>query len=141
MTHISRKRNFQIETSFNPKNISKEYSKNFRLRIMRKKIYLPWTKIYRTDVMDLLIYTNDKYGILNHEQNIVIPFEDFFPTEKISQDSNLHIPNVKYKKHLPAYSESQRLDLELAGITVNEKGRRKSLSTEAYKKNKRRLIK
>ena len=70
----------------------------------------------RLDMIDLFIYGKNEYGVLHFGYNNFIPWDDFYPATKISDNSALELPNMSQKKYFQPRTETERSDLIRAGI-------------------------
>ena len=74
----------------------------------------------RTEYFDVFFLGKSEQGVIVHGFNTVIPWHDFLPAQKISQNSSLMLPNLTYKKYLPPRSKAQLTDFEQLGLEPAE---------------------
>lgn len=68
----------------------------------------------RTDYMDIMLMHRDPSGVTMIGEDVRVPWSDFLPATPVSGARRLWLPNVSYKRHLPARWPRQRRDLSLA---------------------------
>ena len=70
----------------------------------------------RSEIFDLFLWKKTKEGVATVGYNTTIPWKDFYPAQKLSENSQLRLPNINYKKYLAPRVPRQYIDFEQAGI-------------------------
>ncbi len=69
----------------------------------------------RTDFMDVMLMRRGDTGVTMLGDEVDVPWDDFLPARPVVGSRRLWLPNVRYKRHLPARWPRQRRDLIHAG--------------------------
>ena len=116
MTHISPKYNIQAVTTYDPKRANIPNPEKLHTRGLKKSGPLVRVHFKRTDYFDIFFLGKSDGGVIAHGFKVVIPWNDFLPAEKISEKSNLLLPNLNYKRYLPPRKGKQQQDFDMNGL-------------------------
>ena len=72
--------------------------------------------LHRADFLDVMVLQRAYNGIALLGDDVVVPWEDFFPAVLVAGGRHLWLPNAAYKRHLPARWPRQRRDLRVAAL-------------------------
>ena len=115
-TRLARDVDLQIFASIPKKNREHILRQNRKMRVAIKP-WFPKLRIKgRLDMMDLMLFERTKDGVIACGYDIKIPWADFSPIKRISEESSVSLPNISYKRHFPVWTDDQRMDMELAGL-------------------------
>ena len=114
-TRISRFIYIQFYTPFDSRSLRELNRKNVVKLLKKNRVKRPWVR-GRLDMIDVLLLGKTDEGVFDYAYQIFIPWKDFLPAEKLSESSSLQLPNIEYKKYLPAFTSRSIDDLEKAGI-------------------------
>ena len=91
-----------------------------RSKIITKILYMNRARFFRIrsrlDMMDLLLFEKTNQGVIAVGYETNIPWKDFYPLEKLSEDSMINLPNINYKKYFKPKTDRQLDDLEKVGL-------------------------
>ena len=99
-THISPWHDLQVVVDY---NLNQYYqSTRDAIRIRGLKMGSPFRIIRRRfHHFDIFLWNKYPEGIIPIDTETIIPWDDFFPTNQISENSGLIFPNSRHKKYLP----------------------------------------
>jgi hypothetical protein len=105
---------------FEFRSIKKLYAGKHVVKLLNgdraKKLYVP----RRLDLMDLLLLGRSDEGVYDFAYKIMIPWNDFLPADVLSENSSLQLPNINYRKYVPAYTERSQDDLIRVGLNPDQ---------------------
>ena len=113
ITHMTKKYNFYILKTYYSSEIKEIPPGAAKIRIVQNKRFI-YNNRQRTQIMDLFLMQKSDEGVIDGKNNNIIPYEDFYPAKKPFPGSNLMVPNINFRKHIPANFAWQRLDLKMA---------------------------
>ena len=115
-THISPWHNMQIVSRFDKnKNLRKDPNL-LKVRVIKRGRALFRYARHRVDYFDVFFLGKTDQGVVLHGYDAIVPWEDFLPTQPITEESNLILPNINYKQYLPPKKKKEETDFEVAGI-------------------------
>ena len=116
LTHISKNFNIQCVAPIDPKDVDMKNPGKMHIKILKKNSHTIRGKMKRTDFFEIFFLQRYDDGVHLVNNNNFVPWEDWYPARKISDKSNLLLPNIQYRKYSPPKSENQIKDYEMAGI-------------------------
>ena len=115
-THISPWHNMQIVSRFDKTENLTKNPDLLKVRVIKKGRALFRYARHRVDYFDVFFLGRTKEGVILHGYNAIVPWGDFLPTNSITDESNLILPNIRYKQYLPPKKKKEKTDFEVAGI-------------------------
>jgi hypothetical protein len=120
MTHLSPWHDIQVVTL---RDLSRyDLARRDISKVKALKSGTPFRVIRRlSHCFDFFIWAKREEGIIPIPHNTMIPWDDFYPTTRISEKSSLMLVNINHKKHIPVWNDKQCIDCERAGLEYVKK--------------------
>ena len=113
---IAPKLYIQFYVPFDPASIRRLYAGKHVVKLLKTGREKAFRIRGRLELIDVLLLGKADKGVYDYAYRAIIPWKDFLPIEKLTDESNLLLPNIAYKKYLPSYTQRSKEDLNIAGI-------------------------
>jgi hypothetical protein len=115
MTHLSPRLDMHIVAPFDINRIGNEIPISKKIRGLQSGSRYRY-RSSRVMIFDVFLWQRSGNGVVPVGYDTIIPWEDFYPATKARNDTNLLLPNINHKKHLPPRVRYQLIDYEVAGL-------------------------
>ena len=115
MTHLGARYDMHIVAPFDISQIGWKIPISKKIRGLQNGLFMRY-RHSRAMIFDVFLWQKSEKGVIPVGYDTIIPWEDFYPATKAKSGTNLLLPNINHKKHLPPRVPSQLIDYEVAGI-------------------------